>query len=265
MSPAPRTTIAGRLTRGLRAFAPLRRNWVRQGLLFLAAYLMYELSRTLATGAEPHAVANARRVLGAEAALGIDVEAAAQRVFHGTPWLTVLSWVYLIAQPVVIPAVVIWAYRRSQAVYRVLRNTLIAAWLVALPVYALFPTAPPRLAGVGLQDSVSAESGVALQSDFTTLFYNPFAAVPSLHAGFAVAVGLAVAAAARSRAARLAGLLWGPVVGLATVVTANHFVLDLGAGLAVTAMGLGIGLLIARGPRPALRPGAPGQTLLGRS
>jgi hypothetical protein len=170
--------------------------------------------------------------------------------------LPLLSWVYLAAQPVVIPLVIVWVYRRSGPVYRLLRNTLIAGWMVALPVYALFPTAPPRLAGLGLSDSVSAESGVALESDLTTLFYNPYAAVPSLHCGFAFACGLAVAAAARRRELRILGILWGPLVSLATVVTANHFVIDLGAGVAVTAAGLGIGLLSMRDPRPALQAAA---------
>jgi membrane-associated phospholipid phosphatase len=234
------------------------RGWGREALIFAAAYLVYQLFRTLATGAEPLAIENAHRVLGAEAALGIDVEAAAQGAFDGTIWLTALSWVYLLAQPVVIPLVVVWVYRRSRPVYRILRNTLIAGWMVALPVYALFPTAPPRLAEMGLSDSVSAESGVELQSDFTTLFYNPFAAVPSLHCGFAFACGLAVAAASQRRSIRLAGWIWGPLVSVSTVVTANHFVIDLGAGLAVTAAGLAIGLAIARMPAgPVVSPMRP--------
>ena len=228
----------------------LTRGWRREGLIFAAAYLVYQLCRTVATGAEPLAVANAHRVLGAEAFLGIDVEAGAQGAFDGTVWMTALSWVYLLAQPVVIPLVVVWVYRRSQAVYRVLRNTLIGGWMIALPIYALFPTAPPRLAGLGMGDSVSAESGIALESDFTTLFYNPFAAVPSLHCGFAFACGLAVAAASTRHSARLVGLAWGPVVSLSTVVTANHFVIDLAAGLAVTGAGLGIALVLVRYPSP---------------
>ena len=230
------------------------RGWGREALIFAAAYLVYQLCRTVATGAEPLAVENAHRVLGAEAVLGIDVEAAAQRALDGTVWLTALSWIYLLAQPVVIPLVVVWVYRRSTPVYRVLRNTLIAGWMVALPVYALFPTAPPRLAGMGMDDSVSAESGVALEGDFTTLFYNPFAAVPSLHCGFAFACGLAVAAAARGPVLRLAGLVWGPLVSVSTVVTANHFVIDLGAGLVVTAAGLAVGLAASRWAILPMRP-----------
>ncbi len=202
-----RPARVGALLRSLRPSAS--RGWGREALIFAAAYLVYQLCRTVATGAEPLAVENAHRVLGAETALGIDIEAAAQSALDGTIWLTAFSWIYLAAQPVVIPLVVVWVYRRSAPVYRILRNTLIAGWMVALPVYALFPTAPPRLAGVGMPDSVSIESGIALESDFTTLFYNPFAAVPSLHCGFAFACGLAVAAAARSRPLRIAGAALG--------------------------------------------------------
>ena len=233
-------------------------GWGREALIFAAAYLVYQLCRTVATGAEPLAVETAHRVLGAAGALGSDIAGAAQRALDGTIWLTAFSWIYLAAQPVVIPVVVVWVYRRSAPIYRVLRNTLIGAWMVALPVYALFPTAPPRLAGVGMPDSVSLESGIALESDFTTLFYNPFAAVPSLHCGFAFACGLAVAAAARNRGLRVAGLVWGPLVSVSTVVTANHYVIDLAAGLAVTAAGLAIGLAAMRiGPGAAISPMRP--------
>ena len=258
----PRLARVGALLRSLRPSAS--RGWGREALIFTAAYLVYQLCRTVATGAEPLAVENAHRVLGAEAVLGIDIEAAAQSALDGTIWLTAFSWIYLAAQPVVIPLVVVWVYRRSAPVYRVLRNTLIAGWMVALPVYALFPTAPPRLAGVGMPDSVSIESGIALESDFTTLFYNPFAAVPSLHCGFAFACGLAVAVAARGRALRVAGLVWGPLVSVSTVVTANHYVIDLGAGLAVTVAGLAIGLAVMRlQARPAISPMRPAR-LAGR-
>ena len=257
-----RLARVGARLRSLRASAS--RGWGREALIFAAAYLVYQLCRTVATGAEPLAVENAHRVLGAEAALGIDIEAAAQSALDGTIWLSAFSWIYLAAQPVVIPLVVVWVYRRSAPVYRVLRNTLIAGWMVALPVYALFPTAPPRLAGLGMPDSVSVESGIALESDVTTLFYNPFAAVPSLHCGFAFACGLAVAAAARSRRLRIAGVLWGPLVSVSTVVTANHYVIDLGAGLAVIAAGLAIGLAVMRlQARPAISPMRPARVARG--
>ncbi len=46
----------------------------------------------------------------------------------------------------------------------------------------------PRL-GIGILDTVSEQTSFTLDSTFVTAFYNPVAAVPSLHAGFAFALG----------------------------------------------------------------------------
>jgi membrane-associated phospholipid phosphatase len=86
---------------------------------------------------------------------------------------------------------------------------------------------------------------VALDSSLTTSFYNELAAVPSLHAGFAAAVSVALAVALRRRWAKLLALSWGPAVGLAVVATGNHFVFDIAAGLVVTVAGYGLGVCCA--------------------
>jgi hypothetical protein len=150
--------------------------------------------------------------------------------------LPVFNRIYLSAQNLVVPAALLLVYRLDRAVYCQLRRTLIGAWLIAIPIYALFPTAPPRLAHLGIADTVSAGTGVRLTSKTTSLFFNQFAAVPSLHVGFAFAIGIALAAVARHWALRLVALAWGPAVLLTVIVTGNHFVLDAGAGLTVTAV-----------------------------
>jgi membrane-associated phospholipid phosphatase len=139
---------------------------------------------------------------------------------------------------------------------------VLATWLIAVPIYAAFPVAPPRLAGPGMSDAVSQQAAVALTGR-STLFYNELAAVPSLHCGFAVAIGIALTGAARRRATRAACLLWGPLVCVAVVATANHYVFDIAAGLLVAAAGFLLGplperIVRARGgrsaPTPLLRP-----------
>jgi membrane-associated phospholipid phosphatase len=85
-----------------------------------------------------------------------------------------------------------------------------------------------------------------MDSNLTTAFYNELAAVPSLHVGFAVAVGIAVAAAVKNPLARTVALLWGPTIGLAVVATGNHFVFDIAAGLVASALGYGVGTVAAR-------------------
>ena len=46
------------------------------------------------------------------------------------------------AQNLILPASLVFLYRVNRATYRTLRNTLLATWLLALPVYAVFPAAP---------------------------------------------------------------------------------------------------------------------------
>ena len=86
-------------------------------------------------------------------------------------------------------------------------------------------------------------------SGHSTIFYNAYAAVPSLHVGFAFAISIAVASAVRARWAKALALLWGPLVTVAVVATGNHFVFDAAVGLLVTAAGFAAATL----PRPHLR------------
>ena len=112
-------------------------------------------------------------------------------------------------------------------------------------IHWLYPTAPPRLAGVGLEDTLLMLSGIDIGSQTSSALSNPVAAVPSLHAAYALGVGIGMIRFARSHLARLAGALYPPLVVLTIVVTGNHFLLDAVAGMLVLAARL-----------PA-RPGAP--------
>jgi membrane-associated phospholipid phosphatase len=180
-----------------------------------------------------------------EDTLGVAVEGSVQDALDGGVVAWVLSNVYLAAQLVVLPGSLLFLYRRAPAVYQRLRDTVLATWMIAVPIYALFPVAPPRLADGGMSDTVSSQAAVELTGR-STLFYNELAAVPSLHCGFAVAVGIALAAAARRRSRKLLALLWGPLVCLTVVATANHYVFDIAAGLVVSVAGYYVGPRVAR-------------------
>lgn len=225
----------------------VRRPYLREIALAVVAYLIYEGARLLTAGSYPSAFAHAQQVIGLERDLGVDVEGSVQRAFLSSPLLTVLNYVYLVAQNLILPASLVFLYRVNRATYRTLRNTLLATWLLALPVYAAFPAAPPRLSGLGIADTVSSGSPLKMESGTTTSLVNQFAAVPSLHVGFAFAIGIAVAAALRAPLLRVAALLWGPLVLLSVVATGNHFVFDAVAGLLITVAGYGAGRLVANG------------------
>jgi membrane-associated phospholipid phosphatase len=219
----------------------------RELALFGSAYLVYLASRWALAGDRSIARAHARSVLALERALHVAVERPLQHALGSGVAGAALAEVYLLAQLLVAPAALVALYRCSPPVYRRLRTTVALTWLIAVPVFVLFPTAPPRLAGTGIQDTVSRE-GISLAGG-STLFYNPYAAMPSLHVGLAFAVGIAVAGALRPRWARALALLWGPLVAAAVLATGNHFLLDAVAGVLAVALAHGLSRLPARRPR----------------
>jgi PAP2 superfamily len=239
---------ARRLASAIHAHARRRQAGLRELGLALAVYLFYVSARWLAAGSYTTALHHARELWAVEHRLRLAIEPDVQRAFLHSAWLPAFNALYLSAQNLVVPAALLVTYRLDRAVYLRLRRTLIAAWLMAVPIYALFPTAPPRLAHLGIADTVSAGTGVQLTSETTTLFFNPFAAVPSLHVGFAFAIGIALAAITRRPLLRLLALAWGPAIVLTVVVTGNHFVFDAGAGLVVT----GVAFIVAGRPARAL-------------
>ena len=221
------------------------KRWRIEIGLFAAAWAIYDLARWVAVGKIGPATEHAHWVLDLENGLGVAVERSVQQALDAGTLVWLLSNVYLAAQLLVVPGSLIYLYRRSPAVYRRLRDTILATWMLAVPIYALFPVAPPRLAGIGMADTVSDQAGVAL-TGHSTVFYNPLAAVPSLHCGFAFAIGIALAAAARRPWTKALALTWGPIVSLAVVATGNHYVFDIVAGLLVSALGYLVGPLPAR-------------------
>lgn len=232
----------------------LRLGWASQALLFAGAYLAYGASRWVVSGDHTTAVEHARWIVELEQAIGVAVERSVQQALDGTAVLWLLNHAYLAAQVVVVPAALIWLYRRDRDKYGLLRDTILITWALALPVFGLFPVAPPRLADMGMVDTITHQTGLALDSKLTTSFYNPLAAVPSLHCGFALAVSLSLASAARHTWSRSLALAWAPTIFLAVVATGNHYVFDIAAGVATTALGYSLAQQLPRMRVSPLRP-----------
>jgi len=221
-----------------------------QVLLFLFALILYFFCRGLTAGSGAIAIAHAHAVHRLEASVGVDVEVNLQRLFLRTWMIWVWSHIYLIAQFIATPLVLIALYRWRRRIYCRLRNVLLIGWTLALPVYALYPCAPPRLADLGVVDTVSEQTAVSLHSSSALSFYNQYAAIPSMHVAFAIAVAaFGFAALARWQYLRWLVWLWPPLVLLAVVVTGNHFFFDAGVGVVVIAVAYALDrvqLLLAR-------------------
>jgi glycosyltransferase involved in cell wall biosynthesis/membrane-associated phospholipid phosphatase len=238
-----------------------RSPWRREVGLFAACYVIYSLARGVSRGSDLDALDNAARVVTLQAQFGLNIERQVQEWISAFPVMALLGTLYLFAQLGAVPLALVVVYRLRRSAYPLLRTTLLAAWMIAIPIYALFPTAPPRLAGIGIVDTVTRESIVPLDAPLVEFFYNPVAAVPSMHAAFAVAVGVGLAVAVRSWILRVGALLWGPLVILVVVATGNHFVLDVVAGLLVVAVAFMVA--VALHGAPWRRATAPRSTLPG--
>jgi len=117
----------------------------RDVVAFGAVYLAYSMSRYVSSASPAVAVAHARHVEHLERRLHLGIEAQVQAVFNHGPIPQLFDYVYLAAQVFVIPGVLLFLYFRGpRRVYRGLRDTVLVAWLLALPVYAFYPTATPR-------------------------------------------------------------------------------------------------------------------------
>ena len=227
-----------------------RHRFLRELVLAAAAALTYFGIRNLTVGAAAEAFANAERLARLEERLRLDWERWLQDVLLDSDvFVTLFNWIYIWGHwPVIVTAAVL-LFRTRPDRYLLLRNTMFLSGAIGFLFFALLPVAPPRLVDPGLVDTVTqqSESYRALQPPGLT---NQYAAFPSLHFGWNLLVGVAVFGATRSPLLRLLSILGPAAMGLAVVVTANHYVLDLVGGAAIVLVAL---WLVERRPDRARR------------
>jgi hypothetical protein len=216
----------------------LARPWGGRGELALAVglYAIYEVIRGFGSASLELARDHAADIVALEQWLGLYVERGVQEAVQGVPALpSVLGFLYMSLHLVGTSAALIWVYKRHREHFPLVRTTIVAGTAISLAVYVLYPAAPPRLADLGFVDTVTSAAHVNLSSEALGSLYNPFAAVPSLHFGYALLVGAAVASLAGSRAARAGGFLYPLLMLFVIVATGNHFLFDAAAGAVVMA------------------------------
>jgi membrane-associated phospholipid phosphatase len=131
----------------------------------------------------------------------------------------------------------VWLYWRDREGFAIFRDGFLLATAIALVIHWRYPTAPPRLADMGIKDTINLYSGLNIGKPHHERFSNPVAAVPSLHAGWAMALGVGMLLYTRSFIGRVAGVVYPLAVLLTIVVTGNHFIFDAVAGALVMAVG----------------------------
>ncbi|HEX6663175.1 MAG TPA: phosphatase PAP2 family protein [Gaiellaceae bacterium] len=218
----------------------------RRGLVEVATltglYAVYELVRGQGHATLGAARAHTDGIVALERDLHLFGERAVQHAAHVLPGIpTLLGILYLALHFVGTGVFLVWLHRSHRGYFPIVRNTLIGATAIALTIYILYPVAPPRLANLGFVDTVSHSAKVNLSSSLLGSLYNPFAAVPSLHFGYALLVGMTLARLAHTRLGRVAGWSYPALMLVVIVGTGNHFFFDAAGG----ALAIGAGYVLA--------------------
>jgi PAP2 superfamily protein len=228
---------------------------VRQVLLFAIAYYGYRLVRGGIDDPRGAAAAfeNGRHVIHLEQSLGVFVEPSVQGWASTKPVLIdFASWMYVNAQFSVTTGALVFLYLFHNRSFYFVRNMFVVAMAIAIVGYALWPTAPPRLFPEwGFTDSVADFTGVSNDSAALNALVNPYAAIPSMHACYALLIAIPLARLCKHRVARVAWAFYPPLVVFVIVATGNHFLTDAVLGAVTAALSASAAAWLARA-RPAV-------------
>jgi membrane-associated phospholipid phosphatase len=241
--------VSGGQQASARSESTRARAWVRSlvprgwgHLLFQIALLgsfeiVYALSGIYGRRVNGTALANAQGLLRLESSLGIDWEHGIQNWALSAPhvFLDIANRTYFISQFTISTVFLLWVYARRQEHFARVRNALLAANYVSIVVLFLYPLAPPRaIPGAGFVATLDANA-VNLHSSLITALNNPNSAMPSLHASYAIVLGITGFLVTKNIVVRVLWTLYPLLVSYSVIATGNHYVLDVVAGGAALA------------------------------
>jgi PAP2 superfamily len=227
--------------------SPRVRSAIREVVLVAALFLAYKIGRLAADGHVSDALSNAQAIWGLERAVHLPSEAGVQgAIIHHRSLVHAANMYYAFVHFPATIASLVWLYLRRPAYYTWTRRVLACLTATALVLHLLLPLAPPRmLLDIGMVDTGAVYGPSVYGPPDTDTLANQFAAMPSLHVGWALAVAIGLITATRSRW-RWAWLAHPIITLLVVVATGNHYWLD-----ALAAGGL-LALVFAVMPRPVV-------------
>jgi hypothetical protein len=229
----------------LRVWLAERHSVAAEAATVLALYGAYELTRGFVVGDGAEARRHALQVAAIERWPHLLLEADVQHAARLVPGLEgLLGVAYLTLHLATTVAVLLWLHQRRPDAFPLVRTALLIASGLALLGFLAFPTAPPRLAGIGVADTVS-NANIDLNTGLVSSVYNRYAAVPSMHVGYALIVAASVFLYSRRALVRVLASLYPPFVVLVVVATGNHFFFDAAAGVLVAALAMTAAALLS--------------------
>lgn len=240
---------------GLRIHRGAERAWRATGriglheiVVVVSAFLVYYLIRGAVVGRAGEAMVRGFNLIDLEQRLHIYWELEMQSWILDHYWLIkTVNWIYFWGHMPLVVIVAVWLYVSRRDTYRLTRNAFLASGAIAVVIYWALPTAPPRLIPFGgFIDTMAAFDRVGYNAQETKAFVNPFAAVPSLHFGWSLLLGVMTAYTGKHWLWWVFGAVWPVAMFFSVVLTGNHFILDAVLGAIVSFAGLGIAWLMER-------------------
>jgi hypothetical protein len=216
----------------------LPRGWWHfwgQVVIWFGFYFSYLAVRHLTDRDPGRAIVNGLRVISLEQRLTHHLfELTVERIADSSRFLlTAAAWTYWNSEFTVIGLTLLWVYLRRHERFSRFRNTILLANVIGLVGFAVMPTAPPWMFPYK-----GFVAGVNQSSALLHTLGNPYAAMPSLHAADALIVGWFLVVTCRTLWARVVWALWPVWVWFCVVATANHYLLDVLAGIGVAVASL---------------------------
>lgn len=216
----------------------------------MLGYVLYAQVRDLhgraGGSAEAVAMGHGRDIAAVERTLHLDPEHALQSaVLHHHGVLQAMAAFYLLAHVTATLGTLVFLYLRRPQIYRRCRNALVVVTFAAVGLFALVPTAPPRLlAGSGLHDTLAMTGGLwSYNGGALEHIADPYAAMPSLHLGWSTWVAVSLYLAFRDSRWRWSAFAYPLVVTLNVLATGTHWFLDTVAGSALLAVSFALVVL----------------------
>ena len=241
-----------------RAWRATHRVGLHEAVMVAGAFLVYFLVRASVDGRAVTAFANGRDVIAFEKRLGLYHELAMQGwIIDHYALIKAMNWIYFWGHMPVVIAFAVWLFIWHRPTYTLMRNAFLASGAITVVIYATYPVAPPRLFPLeGFIDTMAVHDRVSYNAQEVGAFVNQYAAIPSLHFGWSLLLGGAVAVVTRHPVMRTLGILWPILMFFSVVLTGNHFIVDAVAGALVCAGGLGVAFALKQSlgrMRPARR------------
>jgi hypothetical protein len=128
------------------------------GLVALAVFVYFRIRGLTQSSAEV-AQGDARQIMAFERDLGLDLESKLQSwVAPAETLQTMANWIYVWGHWPAIIVTMLWLVWHHRSVFLRLRDAMLVSGALGMAVFVSYPVAPPRLAGLGMVDTVSENS-----------------------------------------------------------------------------------------------------------